>query len=228
MSLGKNLQFLRKIHNGMTQEELAEQLNVSRQTVSKWELDDCCPELDKLCELCKLFSCSLDRLVREDMNTLTDAYSDMRVVTLEPLRYVLYTVISSEPEDDALYKMQQIAAAHGETEPEIVGWDFPFLTQEQQSVYRLRGYTVAWILKEGFTPEGLPVMEQKAQKYAAITIKQPETAPFVLIPNGFKTLSSYVEVNGLKYVNHHNCIESFEKLYKKDGVEYMDIYEALS
>lgn len=38
MSVGKNLQFLRKMKN-LTQEELAEKLAVSRQTVSKWELD---------------------------------------------------------------------------------------------------------------------------------------------------------------------------------------------
>ena len=39
MSFGQNLQFLRKMRNGMTQEDLAEKMSVSRQTVSKWELD---------------------------------------------------------------------------------------------------------------------------------------------------------------------------------------------
>ena len=51
MSLGRNLQFLRKMHDGMTQEELAEKMAVSRQTISKWELDTACPEMDKLIEL---------------------------------------------------------------------------------------------------------------------------------------------------------------------------------
>ena len=37
MQLGANLQYLRKLHGGMTQERLAEQLAVSRQTISKWE-----------------------------------------------------------------------------------------------------------------------------------------------------------------------------------------------
>ena len=37
MQLGVNLQYLRKLHGGMTQERLAERLEVSRQTVSKWE-----------------------------------------------------------------------------------------------------------------------------------------------------------------------------------------------
>ena len=39
MSFGKNLQYLRQLSAGMTQETLAEKLNVSRQTISKWEMD---------------------------------------------------------------------------------------------------------------------------------------------------------------------------------------------
>lgn len=39
MSFGKNLQYLRRLSGNMTQETLAEKLGVSRQTVSKWELD---------------------------------------------------------------------------------------------------------------------------------------------------------------------------------------------
>ena len=40
MKLGINLQYLRKLHGNMTQEKLAEQMGVSRQTVSKWETGD--------------------------------------------------------------------------------------------------------------------------------------------------------------------------------------------
>ena len=58
MSFGKNLQFLRKMTN-LTQEELAEKMNVSRQTVSKWELDECNPEIEKAMEICNLFNLSL-------------------------------------------------------------------------------------------------------------------------------------------------------------------------
>ena len=39
MSFGTNLQYLRQLSGGMTQEALAEKLNVSRQTISKWESD---------------------------------------------------------------------------------------------------------------------------------------------------------------------------------------------
>ena len=54
MSFGQNLQFLRKMRNKMTQEELADRLGVSRQTVSKWELDAAYPEMSKVLELCQL------------------------------------------------------------------------------------------------------------------------------------------------------------------------------
>ena len=47
MSLGQNLQFLRRIGNKMTQEELAEKIGVSRQTISKWELDVVYPEINR-------------------------------------------------------------------------------------------------------------------------------------------------------------------------------------
>lgn len=50
MSLGTNLQYLRRLSKNMTQEALAEKLNVSRQTISKWEMDSAQPEIDKAIE----------------------------------------------------------------------------------------------------------------------------------------------------------------------------------
>ena len=64
MSFGKNLQHLRRMCGNITQETLAEKLIVSRQTISKWELDESTPEMDKAIELCGLFNCSLDNLFR--------------------------------------------------------------------------------------------------------------------------------------------------------------------
>lgn len=58
-----NLQFYR-MNSGMTQEQLAEKMGVSRQTVSKWESGASYPEMEKLIALCELFGCTLDGLVR--------------------------------------------------------------------------------------------------------------------------------------------------------------------
>ena len=68
MSLGENLQFLRKREN-MTQEQLAETLEVSRQSVSKWESDSTYPETDKLLQLTEIFHCTLDDLMKKDISS---------------------------------------------------------------------------------------------------------------------------------------------------------------
>lgn len=69
MSLGENLQFLRKKDN-ITQEQLAERLDVSRQSVSKWESDTAYPEMDKILQICDLFHVNMDDLVRNEVSLL--------------------------------------------------------------------------------------------------------------------------------------------------------------
>ena len=62
MSFGEKLTKLRK-EEGMSQEDLANSLNVSRQAVSKWESNSSYPETDKIIAICKLFNCSMDELI---------------------------------------------------------------------------------------------------------------------------------------------------------------------
>lgn len=64
MTLGQKIQQLRKA-SGISQEQLAEQLHVSRQSVSKWELDDAVPELSKIILLSDLFAITIDELLRD-------------------------------------------------------------------------------------------------------------------------------------------------------------------
>lgn len=74
MNFGKNLQILRKMTN-MTQEELAEKMRVSRQTISKWELGSILPEVEKLVDLSKMFNCSVDQLLKDNMDFSNEVYS---------------------------------------------------------------------------------------------------------------------------------------------------------
>ena len=62
MTLGERIQTYRK-RAGLSQEALAEQLGVSRQAVSKWELDSAQPELDKAVAMCRLFGVTADALL---------------------------------------------------------------------------------------------------------------------------------------------------------------------
>ena len=62
----EKLSKLRKEYN-YTQEQLADILGVSRQSISKWESDIAYPETDKLIKMGKLFECSMDYLLNEDI-----------------------------------------------------------------------------------------------------------------------------------------------------------------
>lgn len=66
MTLGAKIAIQRKELN-YTQEQLADILGVSRQSISKWESDIAYPETEKLIELGKLFDCSMDYLLKEEV-----------------------------------------------------------------------------------------------------------------------------------------------------------------
>lgn len=70
-SIGNRLFELRK-KQGITQEKLAEQLNVSRQSVSNWELDKSLPDTDKLFVLAQIYDVSLDYIAYGNENTIDD------------------------------------------------------------------------------------------------------------------------------------------------------------
>ena len=63
MSFGQNVVYYRK-QKGITQEELADTLFVSRQTVSRWENDSAFPDVEMIIRLCDIFGCDMDTLVR--------------------------------------------------------------------------------------------------------------------------------------------------------------------
>ena len=119
MSFGKNLQYLRQLSKNMTQEALAEKLNVSRQTISKWEMDTANPEMDKALEICRIFNCSLDNLFREEMDKRSDAYSNLRIEEVAGFCYIEHTVISTDPESDAISRMYKLQK---KTVLKIRGW----------------------------------------------------------------------------------------------------------
>lgn len=65
MSFGTNIGYLRK-KKGMTQEEFAERMYVSRQTVSRWETDSVYPDVETVIKLCEVLECDMETLVRGD------------------------------------------------------------------------------------------------------------------------------------------------------------------
>lgn len=68
MTFGEKLQLLRK-QKGMSQEQLASQLTVSRQSVSKWELDNSLPDVENVIQLSKFFGVSTDYLLKDEIES---------------------------------------------------------------------------------------------------------------------------------------------------------------
>ncbi len=64
MKINEKIYNLRKEHN-LSQEELADKLNVSRQTISKWELGESNPDFDKIEPLCEVFNITTEELLRD-------------------------------------------------------------------------------------------------------------------------------------------------------------------
>lgn len=69
MSLGEKILNLRKKH-GLSQEQLGGKINVTRQTISNWELNETTPNLEQLKQLSKVLKISIDELVDNDISNI--------------------------------------------------------------------------------------------------------------------------------------------------------------
>ena len=73
MTFGEKLKFLRK-QKGFSQERLSQQLTVSRQAISKWELGESLPDTENVIQLSKLFSVSIDFLLNDNICSEADIH----------------------------------------------------------------------------------------------------------------------------------------------------------
>ena len=78
MNFGQNLRNLRKSKN-ISQEELAERVRVSRQSVSKWETGEAYPEMNNILELCKIFHCHINDLVNDNILDIDSLDEDVKM-----------------------------------------------------------------------------------------------------------------------------------------------------
>jgi len=78
MNIGEKIQQLRKAKN-LSQEQLAVQLEVSRQAVSKWELNESTPDTDKIILISKIFSVSTDYLLLENPEVVNVIETEVKI-----------------------------------------------------------------------------------------------------------------------------------------------------
>ena len=95
MKFGDKLICLRK-RKGMNQEELAEQLGVSRQSVSKWESNNSYPETDKIVQICNIFNCSMDDLINDNITNIDEIQrkdkNNLNIVIDSFLEFIIKTI----------------------------------------------------------------------------------------------------------------------------------------
>ncbi len=231
MFLGSNLQYLRRESGGMTQEKLAEQIGVSRQTISKWESGEAYPELQKLMDLCEFFRCRLDDLLRQDMAAKASIYYPVQVLRIRGFRRAQYVIISSNPERDANTYMDHWVQKSGLDQipgyaPVRIGWGFPYVSPEQKNRFGLRGYVSGCVLPEGFETdtEDVQIICQDTAEYAVITVRDPYASSYNRIAQAYHTVFDYLSANGFRKCYHEKILPSFERVYESDGITCMDIY----
>lgn len=92
MTLGERIYKLRN-DKGFSQGDLAEKLNVSRQSVSKWENNSAVPELEKLIKLADIFNITLDELVKDKENTNNEQKTDYVKIPSIQTRKIVGTIL---------------------------------------------------------------------------------------------------------------------------------------
>ena len=91
MNIGQNILNLRKSAN-LSQEQLAEKIGVTRQTISNWELEESSPDLKQAKELSKIFNVSLDDLAGDStFEYLGETDSDRKITIISPIENVIVT-----------------------------------------------------------------------------------------------------------------------------------------
>ena len=219
MFFGGNLQFLRRT-NGMTQEKLASRMGVSRQTVSKWESGEVTPELGKLMELCDVFGCSLDGLLRSD---LTEGKDDrLRPVLVKGFACARYLIISANARRDAEEYMVRWAEKNG-LEPKLLFWGHPWVTREQKRM-GLSGCCAACVLPEGFREKDpdVEIVTQPDGVYAVLSVPYRGTLPAAdrIIPGMLERLPEL----GLRKSAAKGFLPVFRRYTEVDGAPRMEVF----
>ena len=179
-------------------------------------------------EISRLFSCTLDELLKSDMAVREDCFSAVSVVTVPAMTLAQYVVISPAPERDVQLVLERWAQESAQMHAPLrqIGWNFPFVSKEQQSRFGLRGYAAGWMLPEGAEPDcpGLQIYRQGETQYARITVREPFAAAFDRIPKGYQRVMAYLGANGFKESHGTEYLPCCEEVYEREGMTYMDIY----
>ncbi|HBF86597.1 MAG TPA: phosphoglucosamine mutase [Clostridiales bacterium] len=160
MTIGEKIIHLR-IANGVSQEKLAKILNVTRQSVSKWESDDSLPQIDNVIELCKIFNVTADELLNRKIILHKNAKTVLPLKDGAELKYFGTDGFRGETNKD-------LTADHAYKIGRFLGWFFSNPKYNKQKLgykptvvigkdTRLSSYMFEYCVAAGLTASGANV-----------------------------------------------------------------------
>lgn len=121
MKLGDKLQMLRKKY-GFSQEELAQEIGVSRQTVGKWETGQAVPEVSALVRLSDIYKVTIDRMIRDN-----DCFSDHIGQSTDDLNPIIDFLICAKRNTYAAHGARTISSRPSSYDLEYRDGDYYYL-----------------------------------------------------------------------------------------------------
>ena len=168
MTMGNRISEYRK-KLGLTQDALAQKLNVSNQAVSKWESDQCCPDIQLLPRLADEFAITVDELL-----------SEVRQQGYRDIREIEYAILEENGKFSLLPRMDSEPPTRADTGTSIteIGCAFPLVSDgviDRDVLLRI-GRDEAWLRevcrREGVTPEELFLMTVDDSGEVSLTKKE--------------------------------------------------------
>lgn len=157
-------------------------------------------------------------------------YSSIQFTTLPAMNIARYAVVSSSPEQDAFAHMDDWAQQNGLFQtpgytPRRIGWEFPFVSQEQTDHFGLRGYVAAYLLPDGFTMRngGAEIVSIGADTYAVLTLAGVRANARDAVRHGYKLLRDYVNAGEYRTQSWVNRLV-FEEELVQDGTSSMTLF----
>lgn len=173
---------------------------------------------------------AFSRLYHKGECSMDEVFSEISLTTVERFRFARYVIISPNPEDDVMGYMERWAKDSGLLDDpgytkRQIGWDFPFVSEEQKGKYGLRGYVAAYIIPEEFEPAcgGAELGYQETDDYAKITVTDPFSDPFGKIAGAYGKIYEFAKERHIIAKSYEDRI-CMEEVFEKDGVTYMDVY----
>ena len=171
MEVGNTIRSLRTA-KGMSQEELAEKVYVSRQTISNWENDKSYPDVQSLAIVAELFETTIDSLVKGDLPMIETRIAEAEVQTIKrnTMLYAVLLVVSVVVMAISFAHENWLALTTGAIVYAIAMY-FASMVEQDKKNYAVQTYREIKALLEGASTEEIEALREQRGKDSSIPVK---------------------------------------------------------